>query len=392
MAEAVRIAILADPVTVALRGGRHAAELAVALAKLGCEVRLFGAARALERAKRTDGGPSATTLGQEVLSFRPQFVLAYGARSPVAWVASRWARRARAPLVLIEQGELDEASGWQRALLRVGTLLWGPLVRRRARAVVALDQGVRTQLLGAGFAPERVGVLSHGVELERFRSASGSSLLARHAVRGRILLAPSTRHSARGLELLLRCFARSLGQRPDWSLVVASAHEGSVELRACAERLGVGASVHLLRAGDEDWPGLFVSSTLVAVTGEEAAATRLSLARACAAGRAVLATDIPSHRELIERAGIGLVVPLGDEARWTEALRDAARAPERREAWGANARRHALDLDWAQLAQRYLELLRRAAQAEPLARTGSPRPPDLDAAGASVAVKDARPA
>ncbi len=362
MLKQLRIAMLADPLSVGLRGGRHAAELAVALGQSGFDVRLFGAAKDLERARESRNAPSARTLGAQVLSFRPDVVVAYDSLSPVAWLGTKLSRRANVPLVLIEAGDLDEAEWSQRSLKRVGAWMWGRAVRKCARAVIALDDQIRERLQLEGFASETLFVVPHGVERARFAEIRSSPLYARHAVKGRILLAPATRQSSAGLEVLIQAFSRSLGQRPDWTLAIAGSGSPSMDLIACAQRMGIGANVHLLTASEEDWPALYGSATLVAIVGEAPSATRVALARACAAGKGILASDLPEHRAWIQERSLGLLAPADSLTAWAANLEVAARDPQLRSAWSERASQVGLELDWRQVAARFQEIFQGALE------------------------------
>ncbi|HVS08685.1 MAG TPA: hypothetical protein VMS76_02335, partial [Planctomycetota bacterium] len=98
MSNALRLALLVDPLMVRLGGAEHAGELAAALAARGHEVCAFGAE--LQGA----GAAQVRPVALSVLGFRPDAVLAYDALSPAAWLGSRIARRRKIPLVLIEAG------------------------------------------------------------------------------------------------------------------------------------------------------------------------------------------------------------------------------------------------------------------------------------------------
>ena len=56
----------------------------------------------------------------------------------------------------------------------------------------------------------------------RFLSDILADILARHGVRGRVLLCTQKLEAESGLEELIRAFASSVGRRGDWSLVFAA--------------------------------------------------------------------------------------------------------------------------------------------------------------------------
>jgi glycosyltransferase involved in cell wall biosynthesis len=354
LAIGMRIALLVDPLAVRLRGGEHPRELAAALAERGHEVRTFGGGGGApdDRGQATqEGSPE----GRRVLDFEPEGVVAYEPLSPAAWLGSRIARRRDVPLVLVEPGPLPGSRWLERALLRAGQSLWGRYVRSTAHRVVVLDPLARERALARGFLPERIALVPHGVDPRRFRPGLSSPLIARHRIAGRILLHPGGCDP--GAEVLIAAFAQTVGRRGDWALVLARAGKPA-RLRAAADRAGIGASVHVLQAGEEDLPSLFSSSTLVALP-DLADGPGLPLQRAYACGKPVLASDHPGLRFVFERAGAGLMAPPGDVAAWTDALRLAAASPEARARWGRAALAAAREaFAWSTIAAAFEQALR----------------------------------
>jgi colanic acid biosynthesis glycosyl transferase WcaI len=207
-----------------------------------------------------------------------------------------------------------------------------------------------------------------------------SGMITRHHVRGRILLCITPCGPRGGHETLISAFAGTVGQRSDWSLVIAAS--GSQRLRFQVDRLGVGDRVHLLPpASAEELPGLLSSATLIALPGLDDEVRGGELARILASGRPVLASDHPRLRYLIAPEECGLLAAPGEVAAWTEMLRRAAVSPEARQRWGANARRLACErLSWADLArdfERRLLASRNGIEAD----AGSPGPVEPGAAG-----------
>lgn len=360
MLENIRLALLVDPLSARapsaarVKSFQHARELGVALEARGHHARVFGV------------GDGEDTPGPGLAAFAPNAILAYDALSPAAWQGSRLARRHRIPLVLVEAGSFAEGSWMERTAWRLGEVLWGTLVRRTAGELVALDPVARSHALREGFADERVHVLPHGVDTDEFRPGLVSPLVRRHRIRGRILLHPGPLDARSGTETLIQAFSRSLGQRDDWSLVLLARGRPAVRVRAAADRSGVGSRIHVLTAADHELPGLYSCATLVALPTREDAPTGGALARALAAARPVLASDLPRLRFLCEPAGAGLFALPGDVDDWTRALRQAASAPEARKRWSQCARRAAEEtLAWPRLAQEFERLVRAADQRVP---------------------------
>jgi len=344
---ALRIAMLVDPFTALVKGARHALELEAELVRRGHVVRIFGLAQGLlgtgessDEAARGDRGRFGLT---NVLGFEPEAVLAYDALSPVALLGARIARRQGLPLVVVEDGRMADGNLFRRGMWRLGERLWGRVVRRTAGCLVALDPVAREHAVTEGFDPETIRVLPHGVDVDRYRPGLATSLVARHRIRGRILLHAGTQETHAGLELLINAFAHTVGQRGDWSLVLAGRRGAPPRLRACAHRNGVGARVHFLKVAESELPALFSSATVVAQPAREDRTTGLSVIRAMASGCPVVASDLPRLRFLVEPDATGLLAAPDDLGAWTLALQRVASSPEARKRWGLRGRELALE-------------------------------------------------
>jgi glycosyltransferase involved in cell wall biosynthesis len=358
----LRIALLLNPFTLLRKGGDHAPELARELTGLGHTVRVFGpGATGTSRPAGQSGSESAL----EPLvprRFAPDAILAYDALSPAAWLGARTARALSVPLLLVESGSRSDRGGLARLYQGAGEMLWGRYVRHTASVLVALDPIARTRALASGFPEERVVVLPTGVDPHQYCPGLASRLIQQHHIRGRILLYVGRIERNRGLEVLVQAFARTVGQRDDWSLVLVGEGGARAETRALIDRLGIGSSVHWLgRVREEELPGLFSASTLLGVPALDDSVRGKNVARAMASGLPVLVSDRPGLRSLVEHEASGLVVPPGDLSAWTEALRRASMSPDARRRWGRRAREIAESrLSWSSVARAFESMILRA--------------------------------
>jgi glycosyltransferase involved in cell wall biosynthesis len=364
-----RIALLSDPLTVLVKGARHALELEAELVRRGHVVRLFGLPQSLiGGAEPADDEPrsNAAHFGRtSVIGFEPDALVVYDPTSPVALLGARIARREELPLVLVDDGRLADGSFLRRSLWRVGECLWGRVVRRAAGCLVALDPGGRERALEQGFDVQRIRVLPHGVDLDRWRPGLASPLIAEHRIRGRILLHAGSQDAHSGLELLINAFARTVGQRGDWSLVLAGRRGAHPRLRACAHRNGVAARVHFLKVAENDLPALCSSATVIAQPAREDRGSGLMLIRAMASGVPTLASDLPRHRFLVEPEDSGLLAPPDDLAAWAQTLQRMASSPEARKRWGSRGREIARErFSWRALGAQWEFALGAAGERE----------------------------
>jgi glycosyltransferase involved in cell wall biosynthesis len=350
MSVPLRIAVLLNPFTLARESGDHAPRLSKELAELGHEVRVFGGGVAPE-------GSSSDALTPR--RFGPDALLAYDGLSPAAWLGARTARALGVPLVLVESGGRRGEGLVARASLAIGERLWGSYVRRTASALVALDPVASARASAVGFPKDRVILLPHGVDADVYRPGLASGLIQRHGISGRILLYVGRIERNRGLNVLVQAFARTVGQRDDWSLVLVGEGSARGEIRALVDQLGIAARVHWLgRVRDEDLPGLFSAGTLLAVPALDDVVRGRNIVRAMSAGLPVIASDRTPVRSLVEPDASGLLVPPGDLAAWTEALRRASMSPDARRRWGRRSREVALKrLAWPEVARLFESLV-----------------------------------
>jgi glycosyltransferase involved in cell wall biosynthesis len=368
LTDSLRIALILDPLSVSLDGpmhlrvkwGDHARRLARELLGRGHHVRGFGAPPGLiPRSSEVPFEGETRGLGGRLRGFAPDVMIAYDALSPAAMRGARMARKLGGTLLLVESA-LPGGGRWhERVLHRVGEFLWGPYVRRTAGGVVALDSVSRERALTEGFASDLIRVVPHGVDISDFRPGLTSTLVARHRIRGRILLYVGRLERSRGLETLVTAFSRTVGQRSDWNLVVAGQGTAAPALHAQARRLGVGDRVHwLARPRREELPGLMGASTLLAVPALDDHVLGRQVARALACGLPVLASDLPRLRHLVRDGENGLLVSAGNVEAWTQAIRRAASSPVARRRWAQEGRTFAeATLAWPRVAAEFEEVI-----------------------------------
>ena len=75
-----------------------------------------------------------------------------------------------------------------------------------------------------------------------------------------------------------------------------------------------------------------------------------------AAGRPVIASQLPGLADLVRSGETGLLVPPESPQRLAGAIQEIAMDPQRADAWGQAARRFVQPFDWRNIAQRHLDL------------------------------------
>jgi glycosyltransferase involved in cell wall biosynthesis len=220
----------------------------------------------------------------------------------------------------------------------------------RATVIVAVSESVGASLRGLGVPPERIQVITNGVDLAEFapgpadRRALG---LPEHATLA--LFAGDIRTPRKNLDGVLRAVRRT----PGIHLAVAGSTSHS-PYPAMSQRLGLTGRVHflgyrrdiaaLMRAAD-----LFVFPSRYETFG-------LAVLEAMAAGLPVITARSAGVAGLVHHdCGVVLDDP-DDTAGLTEALRTLAGDPARRRQMGCAARAVAAEHTWTRTVEQYLTL------------------------------------
>lgn len=369
MSEAERqpkAALLVDSLNARARRSRHPETLARGLASRGWTVEVVPVTGGLFGLlpRRDSGGDAPTRERVE----DADVLVAYDVASPAAWTTARLARRLDRPLVVVEPAWFSLRAWHERVRVRLGLFLWGRLVRSRTHAAVATDPVSRAQLLEYGYADERVHIVPPAIDTEVFRPGLASGLRARLHLSRFYVLAVGHLEDGRGVDVLVRAFARSVGQREDWNLVLVGSGTWARRLEALCNRLGVWERVHIVPLPEDEGElaGLFANATMYVAAAEDERVRGRNLGRAIASGLPCIATDLPRMGMRVEHEVNGLIVHRGDDQELAAAISRMAGAPEARRRWAGESRRIAVErFGLAPMAARFDELLRSAIERAP---------------------------
>jgi len=251
---------------------------------------------------------------------------------------------------------------------RMGPALLRAFLRGRgARRMVVTTQALRAWLAAEYGAPFEAPFVIHGpngVELERYRDLPKPDEARRMLGLPDRFTAGYTGHlyAGRGAELMAELARRN----PQIQFLWAGGEPAAVE--AWKSRLSAARIDNVTLLGfvpNERLPLVQAASDVllmpyerrIAVSGggdTSAFASPMKAFEYLAAGRAILSSDLPVIREVLNAAN-AVLLPAEDAAAWDVALKEVAADPAGRESLGAQARRDALQYTWEQRARRTLE-------------------------------------
>lgn len=211
----------------------------------------------------------------------------------------------------------------------------------RADRIVTPAQGIAEGLRARGVAGDKIRVIPNGADLP-------PEALPPCPAPWPYLLYFGAVQPWQGLDTLFRAFARLQDfQRLRLVVCAAVARRRTKPYQRLAERLGIAARVHwqyaLAQPALDPWRRhalLSVAPLSETARNLEQGCSPLKILESMAAGRAVVASDLPPVRELMQDGVHGRLVPPDRPAELARAIRILLEYPEAREAMGAAGREH----------------------------------------------------
>jgi len=288
---------------------------------------------------------------------------------PALWVG----RRLGVPVVY------EVRAFWEDAAVDHGTTREGSLryrlsraleswLLRRADHVVVLGEAMRREVLGRGVPPARVTVVPNGADVAEFRPAPRDPALAAALgfdgapVVGFIGSFYRYEGLSRLLEALPALRARVSGLR----VLLVGGGEEEARLRARARALG-DAVVFAGRVSPGEVRRFYPLIDVFVCPRQRMRLTELVTPlkplEAMAMARAVLASDVGGHAELIRHGETGWLYPAESVEHFVDACAGLAGAPDARAQLGQRARAFVeAERAWARLVARYDAVYRAARQ------------------------------
>jgi glycosyltransferase involved in cell wall biosynthesis len=218
-------------------------------------------------------------------------------------------------LVITPGVPLDTFSHWRHAAATRAVI-------GAAMQVVCLSEVERSVV--SSLVPEadrRTQVLPDGVDVAALRAAEPFDAA------GVVVLSVDRLDHATNVG---RAIAAMPGLGPEFQLVVIGDGPARARLSAFAADLRISSRVRFVGAISDELLFRWLRTARVVVTLPSERGTGSLITEACAAGVAVVASDLPIHRQTAERPGLGQVVfvaPRGSPLDVADAIEEAARLP-----------------------------------------------------------------
>ena len=252
------------------------------------------------------------------------------------------------PLVVTVHSPVLEEFAHYRNALKLTSLPAVALERvtlSRASAVLAVSSQSRSELVSMyRVEPERVDVIGNGVDYQKFSGQMGA---ANRSSTKRVLVVSRLEPRKNVREAI-----EAVAQLPRGTCRLEIAGDGSEKAALVELARGVGAEgvVRFLgRVGEAALPEVYGGSE-VFLTTSNSEGFGLSLLEAMSSGCACVASDLPTHRALIEHGVSGLIYR--SRAELVSFLQDLLSSPEKAERLGAAAREVASGHSWEKVAER----------------------------------------
>jgi glycosyltransferase involved in cell wall biosynthesis len=356
-------------VTGGFSGG--ATQVAIALTQAGVDSPQIEPLLVLRRKRRTDprriaeleqagvpvrvvpGWSHAATIWALVRvcrEFRPDILVAHGFSEHL------WGRYAgllaRVPhLVHVEHNTRERYTAWRLKQTR-----W---LAKRTDRIVGVSEGVRLRLLEMGMPEDRTIAIPNGIRLSTFDGADAHPVTAR--IPGIVMVARFSKQKDHAT--LLRAVARLRDRGIEAPVLFAGAGKGlhRKPLEKLAALLGIASHVRFLGVV-RNVPELLMTHRIAAlVTHYEG--MPLALIEGMAAGCAVVGSEVPGVREVIEDGVEGRLVPERDDVALADVLERLLRDDDEATGLSIAARaaaieRHGRELMHARYEALFLELAR----------------------------------
>ncbi|MCG8635355.1 MAG: glycosyltransferase, exosortase A system-associated [Desulfobacterales bacterium] len=214
-------------------------------------------------------------------------------------------------------------------------------VCKYADHVCILCNGLKNDLVSRGIPGAKITPVFNGVNPEEFKPAEPDrQFMDSWGLKGKKVVGfVGSFYRYEGLDLLVRAFGRLAESRPEWRLLLVGGGEMEDELTSLAAELGIEDRVVMPgRIPHERIAGVYAMIDILAYPRYSMRLTELVTPlkplEAMAMGKALIASDVGGHRELISHEKTGFLFPAGDLDRFSRTLGELMQAGDTRAALG----------------------------------------------------------
>ena len=200
-------------------------------------------------------------------------------------------------------------------------------VCRKADQIAVLCEALKKDLIQRGIPDHKVTVVYNGINPTDFAAKAPDTELARAwKINGRTVIGfIGSFYRYEGLDLLVKAFSIVVERRPGVVLLLVGGGEMEEELAALVNRLNLNEKVIMPgRVPHERIPGVYALADILAYPRYSMRLTNLVTPlkplEAMAMGKALVASDVGGHHELIKHGETGLLFPAGNTFALAESL------------------------------------------------------------------------
>lgn len=233
------------------------------------------------------------------------------------------AEKLKVPLIVTFHGydiTIFRTRVWKTGKLLYYQLLWHEEeLKRKATAFIAVSNFIRNQLLEKGYPEEKIIQHYIGVDTAKFSPSEREA-------NTRYILCVGRHTGKKGIDILLRAFARIANKYPDVTLIQVGTGATSAELHALAKVLGISSRVNFLGAlPHEKVINLMRDAEIFALPSQTAKngdseALGIVFNEASACGVPIVSTQHGGISEAVLDGETGFLVPERDDVALAEKL------------------------------------------------------------------------
>jgi PEP-CTERM/exosortase A-associated glycosyltransferase len=226
-----------------------------------------------------------------------------------------------------EDAGLDQGTYGQQSLKYKFVKALETWVCRQVHHVAVLCQGLRNDFIQRGIPAEKLTIIANGVDVSAFQTCAPDTAFATQwGLNGKKIVGfLGSFFHYEGLDLLIEAVARVVRHDPEVVLLLVGGGMAETDLKAQVERLQI--SQHVIMPGavaPDRIPGLYALVDVLAYPRHSIRLTEivtpLKPLEAMAMGKALVASDVGGHHELICDGQTGLLFPAGNVEALASAL------------------------------------------------------------------------